>query len=246
MKIFYRILLLALIVIGCSSNDPQKIIDKAIGAAGGEKYLHATIEFDFRGRHYIAQREGGKYSYQRIFKDTKDSTNIVHDFVTNEGFIRKINDSVVTVPDSMKVKYTSSINSVIYFALLPYGLNDGSVKKKFLGETILDNQSFYKIEITFGQEGGGEDFEDTFNYWINQSDFTIGYLSYSFSEDNKIDYRLRKAYHQQRVNGILFQDFINYQPKRNSEVKLEDMELLYKRNELEELSKIENTTISVR
>jgi len=235
---------LSVFLLSCSENDPQKIIDKAITAAGGDKYLHSTVEFDFRGRHYKAVREGGKFSYERIFKDAKDSTKTVHDFVTNEGFVRKINDSIVQVADTMAVKYTSSTNSVIYFALLPYGLNDGSVKKKFLGETKLDNQSYYKIEVTFGQEGGGEDFEDTFNYWINKKDFTIGFLSYSFNEDGKIDARFRKAFNPRKVNGIQFYDYINYAAA--GDTKLEDLEFKYLKNELKELSKIENTGITVK
>jgi hypothetical protein len=243
-KITLLLLFYFLLLTSCKNSDSQHIIDKAIEASGGEKYLHSTVEFDFRGRHYVGKREGGKFSYQRIFKNDKDSTQTIHDFVSNEGFKREINEIIADVPDSMKVKYTSSVNSVLYFALLPYGLNDASVKKRFLGESMMDGKLYYKIEITFAQEGGGEDYEDTFNYWINQSDYTIGFISYSYAEDDGIGYRLRKAYHPRRVNGILFSDYINYAPQGN--FKLEDLEELYKKNELKELSKIENTNIQVQ
>jgi hypothetical protein len=246
MKLLKLVLAIISIVLlnSCSNNDSQKIIDKAIEVAGGKKYLHSTVEFDFRGRHYVAIRDGGKFSYQRISKNDKDSTQTIHDFVSNEGFKREINGVVADLPDSMKVKYTSSVNSVLYFALLPYGLNDASVKKKFLGKSTMDGKDYYKIEITFGQEGGGEDYEDTFNYWINKVDYTIGYIAYSYAEDDGIGYRLRKAYNSSMVNGILFSDYINYAPQGNA--KLEDLEELYKKNELKELSRIENTTIQVK
>lgn len=230
-------------LISCSTKNPQGITDRAIAAAGGEKYLRSTIEFDFRNRHYVGTRDGGNFSYERIFKNDKDSTQTIHDYVTNEGFKREINGVVAELPDSMKVKYTASVNSVLYFALLPYGLNDTSVKKKFLGESMMDGKSYFKIEITFGQEGGGEDYEDTFNYWINQSDYTIGFIAYSYAENDGIGYRLRKAYNPRRINGILFSDYINYMP--NGNFKLADLEELYKKNELKELSKIENTNIQV-
>jgi hypothetical protein len=239
--IFYVFVLL---LQSCSENNPQSIIDKTIAASGGDKYLHSTIEFDFRGRHYISNREGGKFSYERIFKNEKDSTQTIHDVVFNDGFKRFVNDTLTTVPDSMAVKYTSSVNSVLYFALLPYGLNDASVKKKFLGETNLENKSYYKIEITFAQEGGGEDHEDQFIYWINTADYTIGFLAYSYAEDDGIGYRLRKAYNSRKVNGVLFSDYINYAP--NGKIQLEDLEELYKKNELKELSRIENTNIQVK
>ncbi len=244
MRFQITIVFLMVFLISCKNNNPQQIIDKAIQASGGEKYLHSTVEFDFRERHYVGKRDGGKFSYERIFKNDKDSTQMIHDFVTNEGFKREIIGVVADLPDSMKVKYTSSVNSVLYFALLPYGLNDQSVKKKFLGESIMDGKSYYKIEITFGQEGGGEDFEDTFNYWINTQDFTIGFIAYSYAEDDGIGYRLRKAYNPRRVNGILFFDYINFAPKENFTLK--DLEELYKKNELKELSKIENTNIQVQ
>ncbi|MDZ7650644.1 MAG: DUF6503 family protein [Cytophagales bacterium] len=119
----------------------------------------------------------------------------MRDFLSNDGFKREINGVEVNVIDSMKVKYTASVNSVIYFALLPYGLNDDAVIKKFVGETQIESKSItYIIEITFKQDGGGEDFEDVFLYWINKESYAIDYMAYSFEENNKADYRFRKAY----------------------------------------------------
>jgi hypothetical protein len=236
-------LLVTITIVSCNTSlkDPQKIIDKAIEASGGEKYLHSTIEFDFRGRHYVAQREGGKYSYERILIDSVKTT---HDFLTNDGFKREINNTLVEVADSMKVKYTSSVNSVVYFALLPYGLNDAAVQKKFMGETSIDSAEYYIIEISFAQEGGGEDHEDVFMYWINKKDFTIGYMAYSYEETDGVGLRFRKAYNPRNVNGILFLDYVNLKPKDKTEITaLED---LYKKGELEELSKIELINIQVK
>jgi len=230
-------------LLACERNltDPQKIIDKTIAASGGEKYLSATIEFDFRDRHYIARRNGGVFSYERI---TKDSVTVTHDFLSNEGFRREVNGNAVEVADSMKTRYRASVNSVVYFALLPYGLNDASVQKKFLGATQIEKKEQYIVEITFAQEGGGEDHEDVFIYWINKKDLTIDYMAYSFAENEGEGYRFRKAYNPRRVNGILFFDYINYKPK--GEVKITDLEELFKNGELEEMSKIELLNISVQ
>ncbi len=237
-------LLLGLLAVAtaCNSNltDPQKIVDNAIAASGGQKYLNSNTEFDFRDRHYIAKRNGGIFSYERI---TKDSINTTHDFLSNDGFRREINGSQVEVTDSMKTRYSASVNSVVYFALLPYGLNDASVQKKFLGETQIENREQYVVEITFVREGGGEDHDDVFMYWINKKEFTIDYMAYSFAENDGEGYRFRKAYNPRRVNGILFFDYINYKPK--SEVNLTALEELFKKGELEELSKIELLNISV-
>ena len=240
----FSLLVFTVALFSCTNflTDPQKIIDKSIEAAGADTYLNSTIEFDFRERHYVAKRNGGSFSYERIFKD---SSRAIRDIVSNKGHIREINGMIEVLPDSMSVKYTASTNSVIYFALLPYGLNDPSVRKKYLGDTMIENQIFYKVEITFEQEGGGEDFQDVFHYWINREDFTIGYMAYSFSENDETSLRFRKAINARKINGIQFYDYINYKPKNNS-VKMEELELLFTKGELEELSKIELLDIVVK
>ena len=232
------------LLISCSRNfsDPQKIIDKSIRVHGGEKYLHSEIEFDFRDRHYITKRQEGTFSKERIFKD---STATIHDILTNDSFVRKINDEIVAIPDSMAKKYTSSVNSVIYFALLPYGLNDPSVNKKLLGVTTIEGQPYYKIEITFGREGGGDGHQDTFNYWIHQKDFTVDYLAYYYLEDKISEMRFRKAINRRNVDGIIFQDYINYEPKGTSWT-FNEVEEIYKSSGLSELSRIELKNTSVK
>lgn len=238
----YSLALISVLIVACSSNitDPQKIIDKAVEVAGGDKFTKSTIEFDFRDRHYITRRKGGTFSHERVFKT---STDTVHDYLTNDGFHREINGEKVTTPDSMAVKYARSVNSTIYFALLPYGLNDPAVKKKLLGKTTIDGQPYYSIEITFEQEGGGEDFNDIFLYWIHEKNFTMDYMAYLYFTDGG-GLRFRKAYNPRKVNGFLFQDYINYKSNDDS-ATIEQLEALYKQERLEELSRIELKNISV-
>ena len=66
----FYLLAFTLAFYSCTSflTDPQKIVDKSIEAAGGDRYLNSTIEFDFRDRHYVAKRKGGSFSYERILK----------------------------------------------------------------------------------------------------------------------------------------------------------------------------------
>lgn len=238
------VVIAGLYIMGCESKltDAQKIVEKAIETAGGEKYLNSTIAFDFRERHYIATRNGGQYSYERI---TQDSSGTIHDFVANEGYHREVNGVKVEVPDSMAVRYTSSTNSVIYFALLPYGLNDAAVNKKLLGETTIKEKPYYLVQITFHPDGGGEDFEDVYLYWIHQKDFTVDYLAYSFAEADETSFRFREAYNPRTVNGIRFQDYINYSPADNS-IPLDSAESFFKKGKLEELSRIETENPTVR
>lgn len=223
-------------------NLAQNVIDKAINRIGGEQFKTSEIEFDFRDRRYKALRKGYKFQYERIWKD---SLNVIKDVLSNSGFQRFINDSLVEVPDSMAVKYTSSINAVHYFSILPFGLNDKAVNKYNLGTVEVKGKSYYKIKITFDEEGGGEDFEDVFIYWINTETFEVDYLSYSYEEDNNdIDLRFREAYNRRTVNGLTFADYNNYKPSY-SLATVENMDSLFLANKLKLLSKIELENIKV-
>ena len=64
--------------------------------------------------------------------------------------------------DSTRSKLSNAVNSVHYFAYLPYGLNGSAVHKELLGTTTLKNKEYYKIRVTFSEAGGGEDYEDVF------------------------------------------------------------------------------------
>ncbi len=232
------------IMVSCEHplTDAQEIIDRAISAAGGDRYRHSTISFDFRGRQYLARRQEGAFSYERTFQDT---VGTIHDFVTNEGFRREINGQVVAVPDSLATRYAASTNSVLYFALLPYGLNDASVQKELLGTAAWKEKEYYHVQVTFARQGGGEDFEDVYHYWIDRDDFSIGYLAYSFSERDETSFRFRQAYNKRVINGITFYDYLNFKPAA-ADQSLSNALSLFQNGRLEQLSVIELTNIRVQ
>jgi hypothetical protein len=223
-------------------NLAQNVVDKAINRVGGGKFKTSEIEFDFRNRHYKALRNGWRFQFERIWKD---SLSEFKDVLSNRGFQRFVNNSVVSVPDSMAVKYTSSINAVHYFSILPFGLNDKAVNKYNLGNVEVKGKFYYKIKVTFDEEGGGEDFEDVFVYWINTKTFEVDYLSYSYEEDNNdVGLRFREAYNRRTVNGLTFADYNNYKPS-GTLATVENMDSLYVSNKLKLLSKIEMENIKV-
>ena len=226
-----------------SNSDPkaQEIVDKAILAHGGKNYENLNLAFDFRGRHYTATRKEGQYTYTRAFTD---STGQVQDFLSNEGFRREINGRPVDLPAERKQAFTNSVNSVIYFALLPFGLNDPAVQKAYLGEINLRGQPYHKIKITFAPDGGGVDHEDEFIYYIHQKTFLMDYFAYSYQTEGG-GLRFRQAYNPQVVGGIRFQQYINYEPPQK-EVPLTDLDKLFQAGQLKELSRIELENIQVK
>ncbi|MDC1261522.1 deoxyribose-phosphate aldolase [Polaribacter sp.] len=211
----------------------QQIVDKTLLHSGADKVGNTQIRFQFRDKKYAAIRKNGKFLLERT---AHNATSTVRDVLSNEGFTRFKDGVPITVVDSVNVKYQNSINSVHYFSVLPYGLNDKAVQKKLLLSSVVAGKDFYKIMITFSEDGGGEDFEDVFVYWVGKEDFLIDYLAYSF-HTNGGGKRFRVLKEQCSKNGIRFVDYHNYQPI-NSETPLIDLDVSFDKKQLKKVSEI--------
>lgn len=234
-KINGLLVLLSVVVLlgsSCSSKE-QRIVDRAIEAHGGKQYEAATISFDFRNIHYRILKVPGRFEYSREFTD---STGVVLDVLNNEGFVRTINGAEADISEERKQAYSNSVNSVAYFAFLPYGLNDAAVCKSWLGETELAGSTYDVIKVSFAEEGGGEDFEDEFLYWFNQKNGQMDYLAYSYHTDGG-GVRFRKVINSRMVEGIRIQDYENYMPD-DKNTAVEQMKDLYQSGQLKLLSEI--------
>ncbi|RAU82352.1 hypothetical protein DP923_11235 [Pontibacter arcticus] len=229
-------------ILGCSEKQPdaQQIVDEAIAVHGGEKYKKSVVSFRLRDRQYRALRDGDAFVYSRTFTDSTGAR--VHDVLQNSGFRRSINDTTVAVPEDKQKAYSASVNAVVYFAQLPYYLNDAAVQKKYLGETTIAGEPYNKVEVTFQQEGGGEGYEDVYVYWFHQKRHTMDYLAYSFKE-NGGGSRFRKAVNAREVGGIRFQDYLNYTSK--TPIKLEEYDKAFEAGKLEQVSEINLEEVKV-
>ena len=237
--------LILVFAIGCKQAPKkeltvQEIVDNSIADSGGKLFNDHKVTFDFRDKRYVSENVDGQRVFKRI--SDLDSTTIT-DVKRGNDFERYMNDSLVMVHDTMAVKYANSVNSVHYFVRLPYGLNDGAVNKELLGKETIDNKEYYKVKVTFDQQGGGDDFEDTYLYWFDIKSFKPDYLAYDFHV-NGGGQRFRKAYNERYVNGIRFVDYENYKPKSDGTDILE-IGQLFNKGELELLSKIELKNIAV-
>lgn len=233
-KITIQILVILSILQAChTASHEQKIIDRAIEAHGGAYYERAKIGFDFRNIHYTIMKTPSRFEFSREFED---SVGVVLDVLNNGGFSRSIDGKVVNVVEERENAYSNSVNAVAYFAFLPYGLNDPAVHKEYVKESELEGNTYDVIKVNFGEDGGGEDFEDEFLYWINKATDRMDYLAYNYHTDGG-GVRFRKAINPRRVNGILIQDYKNYMPV-DKNTPLEELEELYKSGKLELLSEI--------
>lgn len=223
-------------------DSAQQVVDRAIARHGGDLVENSRIEFDFRKRHYVATRRGDQYTYERIWRDTTTGQQY-RDVLSNAGLYREIDGQRVSLSAKDSAAYARSTNSVIYFALLPYFLNDPAVRKTYLGITDIKGRPYHKIKVTFVQEGGGRDFEDEYIYWIHRDDYTMDYLAYNYIVDGG-GARFREAYNVREIDGIRFADYINYEPQPDSR-EVAAFDSLFTEGNLKELSRIDTENITV-
>lgn len=225
-----------------NADTSQVFVDNAIIVHGGDRFVGRTIEFDFRDIHYSAIRTDDKFIYTRTFQS--DSLGYVQDTLVNSSdFTRHRDGQLQELNEEWQGRLGNSVNSVLYFTQLPFGLNDPAVVKKYLGQTTIEGAPYHKIQVTFKKEGGGDDFDDIYIYWIHADEFTLDYLGYKFSVDGG-GTRFRKAIDRQVVDGIIFQNYINYKAE-DKDTPIGKHDELFNKGELIELSRIINKDITV-
>ena len=227
-------------VLSCSDGPARRVVDEAIETHGGSAYESFRLEFDFRNRHYTAARNRGIFSYTREFTD---STGRIKDVLDNDGFRRYRNETLLDIPDERKQAFSRSVNAVIYFTLLPFGLNDKPVNKELVEETTIRGEPYDVVRVTFNQSGG-EDHEDVFLYWFHKNKHTMDYFAYSYKVDGG-GIRFREAINPRVEGGIRWQDYINYMPG-NETVPLDSLQNMFISGKLKKLSEIimENVVVT--
>ncbi|APZ48166.1 deoxyribose-phosphate aldolase [Polaribacter reichenbachii] len=237
----YFVLFILVIAVSCKPTEKkltaQEIIDKTILYSGADLVVNSEINFTFRDKEYKAIRNNGKFSLSRTFDSITDK-------LTNYGFTRTIDGNIAEIDSATINVQSNAVNSVHYFSVLPFGLNDKAVHKKLLASSTIKNKDYYKIEITFSEDGGGEDFEDVFIYWIGKDDFLVDYLAYSY-HTNGGGKRFRVLKEQCTKNGVRFVDYHNYKPLAKN-IALVDIDKAFENNELKKVSEIVLKDIEVK
>lgn len=210
----------------------DSIVNRAIEAHGGKLYNDADYSFEFRGKKYRFKNNEAAYTY---YSEVQKGDSLIKDVMTSDKFERTINSELQTLSKEDTGKYSEALNSVIYFATLPYKLQDASVHKTFVEETTIKGKKYDVVQVNFGQDGGGKDFDDEFHYWINKQTHKIDYLAYNY-RTNDGGVRFRAAFNTRVVDGLTFQDYINYEAPLGTVLK--DLPKLFEQGKLKELSKI--------
>lgn len=209
------------------------ILHRARSVHGADVLDRAEVTFIFRGTPFTARRDGGRFVYTRVWED---SAAAVRDVLDNDGLTRTVAGAPVDLSEREYLAAEEAVNSVVYFALLPYPLADPAVQPRLLGADTLGGEPYHLVEVTFRQEGGGRDYQDRFVYWIHRTRSTMDYLAYSY-EDGDGGARFRQAVNPRTVGGVRFADYLNFSAEPR-QPRLEAMGRLFEADSLFLLSEI--------
>jgi hypothetical protein len=236
----YSLYILLVLLFACGSESEQETIhapQDPIDALMDQVFVaHGQLGdygFVFRGNAYSFEISDDAYKYTKtVISDTLNR----EDILTNDSFQRTENGEALNLSQEDTDKYSESLNSVIYFTCLPLNLSDAAVNKTLQADIKINGKPYDVMQVTFDEEGGGTDHDDIFYYWFNKETHIMDYMAYSYKV-NGGGVRFRSAYNSRMVEGMRFQDYVNYGAPVGT--PLDSLPILFEQNKLEELSKIE-------
>ena len=230
--------LILLIVLSSCQEETDRINESSIEYDGFENFYKEPVEFKFREYTYLIDRTRSPYLYTKKIqlKDSITGQPITQvDSLWNSAeFSRSVNGEKLKLTEEDETRFSNSLNSVAYFYQLPLPLKDDAAIITLLENTFIEGKEYATLKVSFSEENGGTDHEDTYRYYFDTSTYALSYLSYNF-HINDGGVRFRKAYQRPQGNFI-FLDYDNYKAPKGT--PLDSLPLLFEKGKLELLSKI--------
>jgi hypothetical protein len=192
----------------CGPGDPAaRTVADAIERHGGERFRDMDVTFTFRNARFRVIQDGGLFRYERRYHGAQGEE--VLEILSNDGVERVVDGRPVPLDEAGRRRVATAVNSVAYFSFLPFRLQDPAAVLRDLGEVTVYGRPYRKVEVSFREDGGGEDWDDRFVYWIHRDEGTLDYLAYRYHRDGG-GTRFRRAVNRREVGGLLIQDYENY------------------------------------
>jgi len=188
-----------------AGQDGLEIVRRSIEFHGGTAFESSLIEMKLcsgSGCYDLTVwSDGGLYRH-RVAGPVRAGHRDVE--VTNDT-LRHWQDGVeveLTAADEQRLRDWAAAR--IYFALLPYRLNDPSVRQLDQGLEQWGERVLHRVKVTF-RAGSSTDAEDEFLYWFDPETARLEQFAYSF-QGSPGGLRFRPLLNYRRVGGILFFD----------------------------------------
>ncbi len=190
--------------------DAETILARARAFHGSSVLDDAVVTFRFRDARFRIRRRDGRFTYARTYRDSLGRR--VREGLTNDSLFRFVEGQPVALSAEERAAVATDVNSVVYFALLPYFLDASAVQARHTGVDTIRGVPYYRVAVTFQQESGGRDWQDRFLYWFDQEDYSMDYLAYAYGlgPGEEPGTRFRTAFNARRIGGVRFADYRNY------------------------------------
>lgn len=215
------------------------IVDRAIEFHGGDVFTASTTDLDMCSRsgcfHVTAAMNGGLFDFT-VTEEAKGRRVRL----TNDSLERWQDGEPVAVAPEEEARWRSFVFQRVYFAFLPFRLNDPGVLKEDLGVVDWNGRPLHRVEITFAA-GSSAGADSHYMYWLDPETGRLEYFAYDYADG----LRFQKATNYRRVGGLLFFD------RENAGLNAEGLSVgaidpTYVSDELRQISTIELRNISVR
>lgn len=243
-RISYCLLVICLPLVSHSCEkgveNAQAIVDRSLKEHGVQELEDDSVRFTFRDHRYLHYQNEGRFHYERY---ALDSSKEYRDVLNNGGFTRYRNGEAVELKKADSLAYAEAINSVNYFAFLPYRLNDPAAKKEHIGQDTVEGTPYDIVRVTFRKEGGGKDHQDIFIYWFRERDARMDFLAYRYFRDDG-GVRFREAFGRRRLEGTLIQHYHNFKASKRTDLK--KLAEHWEKEELEKVSEIRTENVKLQ
>lgn len=208
-------LMIALLALGCATTARGEkvarlpIVDQAIAHHGGDRYTSSETSYESCSKSGCSQVrarvDGGVFSFT-VEGPTANGPRRVH--MTNDTTAVWLDGLPRVLDADLAQRRRDWAMQRVYFAFLPFRLNDPDVWKEDLGLETWGDRQLHRVRISFSP-GSSTDADDTYAYWFDPETGAVVFFAYRYAGDPG-GIRFRRAIDPRRVGGILFFDQENY------------------------------------
>ena len=221
-----------------------EIVARSIAHHGGEIYRHSETSLELcsgSGCYRMTVRtDGGLYRHE-VTGPYRGRTRTVR--ADNDSVSVSRDGEPLIVLDQARQALRDWATARIYFAFLPYRLDDPTVIQEDLGIEEWEGRRLHKVKITF-EPGSSTDAEDEYLYWFDPETARLEQLAYSF-QGRPGGLRFRRLGNYRRVGGILFFDQQNLGVE-GPDLSVDQIDAAFVRERMREVSRVEVREITVR
>ncbi|MFQ5527594.1 MAG: DUF6503 family protein [Thermoanaerobaculia bacterium] len=196
-----------------SAESPAELVARSIAFHGGELYAATRIELDLCSKSGCSALEvtqdGGLFEYCATASGKRGEKRVCIDNDSTAEWLDGVGLATGAMPGSEAADALDSsrrdwVMQRVYFAFLPYRLEDPSVGLEDQGSETWDGRELRRVKVSF-EPGSSTDADDEFLYWFDPESARLELFAYSYTR-NDGGLRFRRLTNYRREGGILFFD----------------------------------------